>query len=151
MTAAIHRLTPDDIPLFRAMNRLFGEVFDEPDTYGGAPPDDAYVRDLLGREHVIALVALADGTVVGALAAYELDKFERVRREIYIYDLGVAEAHRRRGVATALIGEVRRIAARRGAWTVYVQADHGDEPAVALYDGLGTREDVLHFDIPPEA
>jgi hypothetical protein len=28
-----------------------------------------------------------------------------------------------------------------------VQADHGDDPAIALYTGLGTREDVLHFDI----
>jgi aminoglycoside 3-N-acetyltransferase I len=28
-----------------------------------------------------------------------------------------------------------------------VQADHGDDPAIALYTKLGTREDVLHFDI----
>ena len=30
---------------------------------------------------------------------------------------------------------------------VYVQADYGDEPAIALYEKLGIREDVLHFDI----
>jgi aminoglycoside 3-N-acetyltransferase I len=28
-----------------------------------------------------------------------------------------------------------------------VQADLGDAPAIALYSKLGTREDVLHFDI----
>jgi aminoglycoside 3-N-acetyltransferase I len=28
-----------------------------------------------------------------------------------------------------------------------VQADIGDVPAIALYTKLGTREDVLHFDI----
>ncbi len=27
-------------------------------------------------------------------------------------------------------------------------ADHGDDPAIRLYQALGTREDVLHFDIP---
>jgi len=32
---------------------------------------------------------------VGGLAAYELDKFEQDRREIYIYDLAVVESHRR--------------------------------------------------------
>jgi aminoglycoside 3-N-acetyltransferase I len=32
---------------------------------------------------------------------------------------------------------------------IFVQADHGDAPAIALYAKLGTREDVLHFDIPP--
>ena len=34
---------------------------------------------------------------------------------------------------------------------IYVQADYGDDPAIALYDKLGTREDVMHFDIPPRA
>jgi aminoglycoside 3-N-acetyltransferase I len=34
---------------------------------------------------------------------------------------------------------------------IYVQADHGDDPAIALYSGLGRREDVLHFDIAPRA
>ena len=31
----------------------------------------------------------------------------------------------------------------------YVQADYGDNAAIALYTKLGTREDVIHFDIPP--
>jgi len=96
---------------------------------------------------VIALVALFGKEVVGGLVAYELDKFERARRELYIYDLAVAEAHRRQGVATALIKQLGEIAVSRGAWVVYVQADSGDEPAIALYDKLGTREKVLHFDI----
>jgi aminoglycoside 3-N-acetyltransferase I len=44
---------------------------------------------------------------------------------------------------------VREIASRRGAWVVYVQADYGDDPAIALYTKLGVREDVMHFDIKP--
>ncbi|MBU4519884.1 MAG: AAC(3)-I family aminoglycoside 3-N-acetyltransferase, partial [Gammaproteobacteria bacterium] len=31
---------------------------------------------------------------------------------------------------------------------VFVQADHGDGPTVALYTKPGTREDVVHFDLP---
>jgi len=31
---------------------------------------------------------------------------------------------------------------------IFVQADLGDAPAIALYTKLGAREDVLHFDIP---
>jgi hypothetical protein len=30
---------------------------------------------------------------------------------------------------------------------IFVQADIGDDPAIALYTKLGVREDVLHFDI----
>jgi aminoglycoside 3-N-acetyltransferase I len=144
----ICRLSPADTPRLRALNAVFGEAFADPDSYGAAPPDDAWLEALLAKEHVIALVALDSETVVGGLVAYELDKFEQKRREIYIYDLAVAEAHRRRGIATALIERLREIAAARGAWVVYVQADHGDDPAIALYETIGVREAVLHFDIP---
>jgi aminoglycoside 3-N-acetyltransferase I len=145
---ALRRLAPADLPLLRRLNALFGDAFSEPETYGAEPPSDAYLEGLLAKDHVIALVALSGEEVVGGLVAYELDKFERARREIYIYDVAVHEAHRRQGVATALIAHLRGIAAQRGAWVVYVQADHGDDPAIALYEKLGIREDVLHFDIP---
>jgi aminoglycoside 3-N-acetyltransferase I len=32
---------------------------------------------------------------------------------------------------------------------IYVQADNGDDPAIALYQRLGRREEVLHFDFDP--
>lgn len=50
-------------------------------------------------------------------------------------------------MATDLIEQVRTIASQRGAHVVYVQADLEDEPAIQLYTRLGTRADVLHFDI----
>jgi aminoglycoside 3-N-acetyltransferase I len=146
----IHRLAPADVPLVRKLNAMFAEAFADPRSYEAEPPDNAYLETLLGKEDVIALVALDGGEVVGGLVAYELDKFERARSEIYIYDLAVAEAHRRRGIATALIRRVREIARERRAWVIYVQADYGDDPAIALYEKLGTREEVLHFDIPVE-
>ncbi len=146
----LRRLASTDVPLLRKLNALFGDAFEEPATYTAEPPSDAYMESLLAKEHFIALVALAGEAVLGGLVAYELDKFERARREIYIYDLAVSAEHRRRGIATALVERLREIAARRGVWVVYVQADHGDDPAIALYEKLGNREDVLHFDIRVE-
>ena len=144
----LQRLTAADVQTLRRLNRVFETAFEAPEDYGSDPPSDAYLEDLLGKEHVIALAAFDGGEVVGGLVAYELDKFEKARREIYIYDLAVAEAHRRRGIATALIGHLQQIAAARGCWVIYVQADYGDDPAIALYESLGVREDVMHFDIP---
>lgn len=131
-----------------AMLTMFGEAFADVETYGKARPGKAYFEHLLGSDYFIALVALKDGLVVGGLAAYELRKFEQERSEIYIYDLAVAEAHRREGIATALIQELKQVACTRGAYVIFVQADIGDDPAIALYTKLGVREDVLHFDIP---
>src|SRR3954467_7402433 len=148
--APLRRLTSADVPLLRQLNAVFGDAFAEPETYAGAPPSNAYLEKLLAKEHVVALVALAGEEVVGGLVAYELDKFEQARREVYIYDLAVCAEHRRQGIATALIARLGEIAARRGAYVIYVQADYGDDPATALYEKLGVREAMLHFDIKIE-
>jgi aminoglycoside 3-N-acetyltransferase I len=145
------QLTPGDVDLMGSMLTMFGEAFGEVETYGAARPGAEYLRRLLASDYFIAVAALKEDDVVGGLAAYELRKFEQERSEIYIYDLAVAAPHRRRGIATALIQELRRIAAERGAYVVFVQADRGDAPAVALYSKLGSREDVLHFDMPVAA
>jgi aminoglycoside 3-N-acetyltransferase I len=147
MTTRVLQLTPADVPRIRELNALFGEAFSDRATYGARPPDDAYVAGLLAKDHVIVLTALESDTVVGGLVAYQLHKFESARSEIYIYDLAVADTHRRRGIGTALIERLRAIAAARDAWVIFVQGDYGDDPALALYDKLGTREEVLHFDI----
>lgn len=142
----IRRLGAADVALFRELLATFTAAFGA-EAWQGAPPRDAWLRGVLSGEQFIALAALVDDRVVGGLAAYELRKFEREASEIYIYDLAVDAAHRRRGIATALIEALKPVAAARGADVIFVQADHGDDAAIALYAKLGRREDVLHFDI----
>jgi aminoglycoside 3-N-acetyltransferase I len=148
MAFRIHRLLPGETALVHGMLTLFGEAFEDVETYGSKRPSASYVNELLAGPSLIALAALKGEEVVGGLAAYELRKIEQERSELYIYDLAVSAAHRREGIATALIDALRPIARERGAWVIYVQADYGDEPAIALYTKQGVREDVLHFDIP---
>lgn len=149
MSFETRQLRSGDAPFLRQLNRLFARTFDDDATHNDAPPADAYLEAALAKEHMLALVAVEGEAVVGGLVAYELPKLEQERSEIYLYDLAVAEPRRRRGIATALIHELRAIARRRGAWVIYVQADYGDDPAIALYTKLGVREDVMHFDIAP--
>jgi aminoglycoside 3-N-acetyltransferase I len=146
----IRLLGPDDLEAMHALLTVFGEAFEEVDTYGAARPSPDYLQRLLGSDTFIALATFDAGRVVGGLVAYELRKFERERSEIFIYDLAVAATHRRRGIATALLREMQQIAAARGAWVVFIQADADDQPAIAVYERLGTREDAVHFDIPVE-
>jgi aminoglycoside 3-N-acetyltransferase I len=146
----IHTLGPGDVAVLEAMSTAFGDAFDEVETYSGARPSAGYLERLLGSDCFIALAALKRGQVVGGVAAYQLHKFEQERSEIYIYDLAVSLGHRRQGVASGLIGELKRIAKARRAYVIYVQADRSDEAAIALYESLGRREEVFHYDIPPD-
>lgn len=143
----VRALGNEDVASLRAMLSVFGRAFDEVTTYTTRQPDDRYLEALLSRDTFVAIAAFAGPTVIGGLAAYVLPKFEQARAELYIYDLAVDAPHRRRGVATAMIEELKRLAIAHGIHVMFVQADHGDEPAISLYTKLGAREDVLHFDI----
>ena len=131
------------------MLRLFSDAFEDPESYLKRQPNDDYLTQLLTRDTFIAVATYAEGQVVGALAGYVLHTFEQERSEFYIYDLAVAEHFRHRGVATELIETIKVTAQQRGIYAIFVQADYGDDPAVALYTKLGIREDVMHFDILP--
>ena len=84
-------LTPGQAETLAAMSTMFGEAFGEPETYCGKRPSRAWLERLLARPDFIALAARDGAKVVGGLVAYVLDKFERERSEVYIYDLAVAE------------------------------------------------------------
>ena len=144
------QLVRSDVARLKQLLALFGEAFEDRATYQDAVPGEAYLESFLADERCITVVAMEDDAVTGGLVAYELMKFEQERKEFYIYDLAVKEAHRRRGIATGLIVTLKAIARTRGAYVIYVQADRGDDAAIALYQSLGVREDVLHFDIDPE-
>ncbi len=150
-TVRVRTLGSEDVRTLRGVLRVFADAFaEDTDVYVARPASDGYLERLLGSPGFVAVAAVTDGgEVVGGLTAYELQKPEQERSELYIYDLAVAESHRRQGIATSLIEEVKRIAAARGAWVIFVQADHGDDPAIALYSKLGEREYVMHFDIRP--
>jgi aminoglycoside 3-N-acetyltransferase I len=149
MRYSFRQLGPEDVQILKNLLQVFGEAFGEIDTYQGSIPGDEYLQSLLAKPTFIALAATTGGEVIGGLAAYVLEKFEQERREIYIYDLAVQAQHRRKGIATGLIKELREIARETGAYVIYVQADKGDAAAIALYESLGTKEDVFHFDIAP--
>src|SRR3546814_18782268 len=91
----------------RDLNALYADAFEDAETYRHDRPGDAWLERQLDKDAIILLVAEAEGRVVGGITAYELPKLERACSEIYLYDLAVDEAYRRRGIATALIAELR--------------------------------------------
>lgn len=142
------RLNEDYAADMRALNVLFGEVFDDPERYRDNPPNDTYIKQFLNSSSHIVIVATDNGKVIGGLVAYVLDKFEMERREVYIYDLAVAGDYQRQGIGARLIAKLKEAARKAGAYVIFVQADEGDD-AVYFYRSLKPSEEIQarNFDL----
>ena len=73
--ARIERINAGGVAAMEAANRLFGEAFGN-EAYKGRPASRAHLERLLEDPKFIALVAYDGEEMVGALAGYELVKFE---------------------------------------------------------------------------
>lgn len=63
----------------------------------------------------------------------------------------VDPAHRRRGLAQAVLAELARTALTEGASAAYLQVERDNEPAIALYDRLGFADHhAYHYLLAPQ-
>ena len=113
------------------------------------PPDHAAAFLAAPGHHL--LLAYAGDRAVGFLTGIELIHLERAP-ELLVYDLGVEESYRRRGIASALLAALRALAAERGCSTgTWVATEDDNASALATYaDGASSRQDgVVIFSWPP--
>jgi ribosomal protein S18 acetylase RimI-like enzyme len=110
-----------------------------------APPERA--SELLADERTVFLVAFEESEPIGFVLAYELLRRHGEPSRLFVYEVGVEPRARRRGVATELLRELRRIARARGIRHGFVLTNESNEPAMELYRSLGgvrpNSDDVL--------
>lgn len=82
-------------------------------------------------------VAFVDGAAVGFLTAYRLQRFDRRKAGVLLYEVGVAEAFQRQGIGKALIQAVKEWAHAGGADEVWVLTEGAITAAIALYRSTG--------------
>lgn len=122
------------------ISQILGEI---EEYYGGAPApgDTEQIRSALFSAQPAATVLLArDGDEVLGLASYSLLwPAAGADTSLYLKELYVRTAARRRGVARALMSALRDEAAARGCSRVEWTADTDNPPALALYEALGVQ------------
>jgi ribosomal-protein-alanine N-acetyltransferase len=95
---------------------------------------DGEFERLLIERNVVAHRATAGGTLLGfILSRLAADEAE-------ILSVAVAQARRRRGIATALLKYHLGRLAGLGARAVFLEVDEDNEPALRLYRSAGFRE-----------
>jgi GNAT superfamily N-acetyltransferase len=95
-------------------------------------------------------VAEDDGTIVGVAAV----EHEAWHARLVLWHLYVARAHRKRGLARALLAEVEAHGRSVGARTVWLETTSANVPGVHAYERLGYAlcgADVTVYDTLPYA
>jgi len=130
VTASTRRLHPGD----EARAIEVGTSFD------AAPFAAERVASFLANPANYLLIAEDAGELAGYVIAYRLDRLDREAKQLFIYDLGVSSAHRRRGVGTALMAQIRKLVAAESMMEAFVLTDRDNEAAIGLYRASGGVE-----------
>ena len=128
----MRRLQSVDASLAAQLNRLFDE---------GMEWDEREGRRFLADPANLLVVAFWDDTPCGFATAHQLQRVDRRRAEVLLYEIGVDDPYQRRGIGAALVAEVRRWAAEVGADEVWVLAEGEDDRAQAFYRAIGGHAD----------
>ena len=134
---SVRAATANDLPRLKDLWLAFEREVPPP-SYVDVDHDEEFreIEEIV-REHV-ALLAVEDEEPVGFL----LGRMKGSRRG-YVSDLYVAPDARRRGVAAALMLEGVSVLRQRGAETVQLEVQSGNEAARAVYQRWGFRDTHL--------
>src|SRR5690242_20593576 len=126
----IVRLGPGDEARVHAAAHLFD----------GPARTEETARTLREPTHHL-LLAYAGDDPVGFVSGVEVTHPDK-HTEMMLYELGVDEPHRRRGIGRSLVKALADLAAERGCPTMFVLTERSNEAAIATYAfGDPDRED----------
>jgi aminoglycoside 3-N-acetyltransferase I len=148
MKYKIKRLKESDVNLFKELLLVFSQAFGDEVADTQDLPDDSYLTALLTKSDFYALVALSPEGVVGGLTGYELILPTKKKKELYLYDLAVDEKHRKQGIATSLVNELKMHARENNISLIFVEAESAGIEAIGFYRSLKAEQlSVEHFNI----
>lgn len=105
-----------------------------------------HLVNLLAKDDFHVIVALQGEKTVGGLTAYELAGYKDEGQEMFLFEMGVEEASRRKGVGTALIEKLKQICGEKGISEMFVDAFAENSPACKLYESTGGKgKKVVEF------
>ncbi len=137
-SVSVRRANPGDDDLIAA---VFARLNDTAD------PDA--IRQFLDSPMDHVVLAEIDGELAGIAMAHELRRLDRMRGELFLYSIDTVERFQRRGVARAMIEELRRIGRDLGLPEMFVLTNESNSAAMALYANTGGKregDDVVMFD-----
>ncbi len=86
-------------------------------------------------------VAAWEGQLAGFITAHRLQRFDRRKAEVLLYEVGVLAGFRECGIGKTLVQAVLHWAREVGADEVWVLTNSANPAAMALYQSMGGSEE----------
>jgi ribosomal protein S18 acetylase RimI-like enzyme len=132
MSVSIRTLGPGDGELVVAAGALFDH-----------PPDLPTSERFLRSPGHHLLLAFVGDVAAGFVSGIEMTHPDK-GTEMFLYELAVGEAFRRRGIGRALVQALLEIARAGGCYDMWVLADADNEAALGTYRTTGTTDESAH-------
>jgi GNAT superfamily N-acetyltransferase len=134
----LREAVPGDIALIRQLIQELADYEREPDAVKATEAD--LLRDGFGPEpYFRVVIAEWDGAPAGFAFYFFSYSTWLGRPTLYLEDLFVRPAHRGRGIGTALLRRLARIAVERGCGRFVWQVLDWNEPSIRFYESLGAK------------
>jgi ribosomal protein S18 acetylase RimI-like enzyme len=106
------------------------------------PVHESAVRAFLADDRHHLLVAYVEGRPAGFVSAVELLHPDKMKPEVFVYELGVDPEFRRRGVATELMSDLIGMCQERDCGEMFVLTDEANVAAMTTYRKAGGRREA---------
>ena len=116
---------PDAVDVVLAAGALFDQ-----------PPTPQWTNEFLARSGHHLGLASVDGEPAGFVTGVEMTHPDK-GTEMFLYELGVDEAYRGRGIGRALVAALAQRAAEVGCYGMWVLADADNEAGTRTYQSAG--------------
>jgi ribosomal protein S18 acetylase RimI-like enzyme len=134
MRVAIREIGPTDQDAVLAA----GPLFDDP------PDRDATERFLAEPTHHLLIAYDDSGDPVGFVSGVETTHPDK-GTEMFLYELGVDESARRRGVGRGLVEALAAVARERGCYGMWTGTEPDNVAARRTYERAGARTTPAHL------
>jgi Acetyltransferases len=126
----VQRLVPGDEEVVAAAAPLFDD-----------PIDPETTRDFLADERHHLFIAYEEERPAGFVSGVELLHPDKRGPEMFLYELGVHEDFRERGIGRALVEALVHLAWERDCYGAFVLTDEANVAAMATYRAAGGRRE----------